>query len=58
MIVMLLAAVVLAYTAEPKESKKGKFNVTIITSLAFVIGDLTKLALDDDTYFELIPLKQ
>jgi superfamily II DNA helicase RecQ len=57
MIVMLLAANILDYTAERKVLANGTTSVTIYASLGFVAGDPTKLALDDDSYFEELPLK-
>jgi hypothetical protein len=57
MIVMLLAAGIIDYSADRKETTKGKYQVTIIASLAFVAGDPSKLALNDDSYFECLPLK-
>jgi hypothetical protein len=57
MIVMLLAAGILDYSADRTETSKGKYHVTIIASLAFVKDDPSKLALNDDSYFELLPLK-
>jgi hypothetical protein len=39
------------HSADRKETAKGTYFVNIITSLAFVAGDLSKLALNDDTYF-------
>jgi hypothetical protein len=57
MIVMLLAANILNYTAERKLLPNKQTSVTVYASLGFVVGDPTKLALDDDSYFEDIPLK-
>jgi hypothetical protein len=54
---MLLAAHIIDYSADQKESTKGKYNVTIIASLTFVAGNPSKLALNDDSYFESLPLK-
>jgi hypothetical protein len=57
MIVMLLAANIIDYSADQKETSKGKYNVTIIASLAFVKDDPSKLTLNDNSYFESLPLK-
>jgi hypothetical protein len=57
MIVMLLAAKIIDYSADRKEITTGKYSVTIVASLAFVADDPSKLAMNDDSYFESLPLK-
>jgi hypothetical protein len=57
LILMLLGAKILSYTAERTEPSPGKFTVTIYGSLAFVSGDTTRLAINDDTHWVLLPLK-
>jgi superfamily II DNA helicase RecQ len=58
MIMMLLAAKILRYVTERKESTPpGKFTMSVFGSLAFVSGNATKLALNDPSYWTLLPLK-
>ena len=56
MILMLLGAKILSYSAERKESTPGKFVVTIYGALAFVPGNTTRLAINDDSHWVLLPL--
>jgi hypothetical protein len=58
MILMLLAANVLRYVIERKERTPGKFTMSVFGSLAFVIGDASKLALNKPSYWTLLPLKE
>ncbi len=57
LILMLLAAKILEYVIKRKEKSPGKFEVTVLGALAFVAGDSTTLALNDDSYWKLVPLK-
>jgi hypothetical protein len=57
MILMLLAAKILRYVIERKETTAGKFTMSVFGSLAFVSGDPTKLALNEASYWTLLPLK-
>ena len=60
MILMLLAAKILTYTVETKESStedKKKSTLTIVAALGFVTNEPTKLAICDDTYWTNIPLR-
>jgi hypothetical protein len=56
LILMLLGAKILQYVIERKEKSPGKFEVNVFGALAFVSGDATTLALNDDTYWALLPL--
>jgi hypothetical protein len=57
MILVLLAARILTYSVDTKESadKKKKSTITIVAALGFVAGEPTKLAICDDGYWERIP---
>jgi hypothetical protein len=57
LILMLLGAKILAYSAERKEISTGKFGVTVYGALAFITGDTTRLAINDDAHWALLPLK-
>jgi hypothetical protein len=43
--------------AERKKTANGKHSITVIASFAFVVGNPIKLTLDNDLYFEALPLK-
>jgi hypothetical protein len=58
LILLLLGAKILRYYTERKEKSPGKFDVTIYGSLAFVEGDPTKLAINEASYWTVLPLKQ
>jgi hypothetical protein len=58
MILMLLAAKILRYVTERKEAAAGKFSMSVFGSLAFVTGDETKLAINETSYWSLLPLKE
>ena len=57
MILMLLAARILTYNVDTKESsdKQQKSIVTVVASLGFLPGEPTKLAICDDTYWSRLP---
>ena len=57
MIMMLLAARILTYNVETKESteKEQKSIVTVVASLGFLPGKPTKLAICDDSYWRRLP---
>jgi superfamily II DNA helicase RecQ len=57
LILMLLAARILEYVIDRKETSPGKFEVTVVGALAFVTGDATRLAMNDDAQWSLLPLK-
>ena len=57
-ILMLLAARILNYVVDRKETTLGNFQVNIFGTLAFLPGDNTRLALSEDSSFALIPLKE
>jgi uncharacterized membrane protein len=51
-ILMLIAARILMYSAEKKEStEKKKMTITIIGALPFVWNNATKLAICNDSYW-------
>ncbi len=54
---MLLAAKTLQHVAERKETAPGKSEASIYGSLAFVEGDVTRLAMNEASYWSLLPLK-
>jgi hypothetical protein len=58
MLLMLIGAKILVYHTERKEKSEGKFIVTVFGALAFVAGSDNMLALDDDSYWIRLPLKE
>jgi hypothetical protein len=56
-ILMLLGAKMLQCVAERKETAPGKSEVSIYGSLAFVEGDVTRLAMNEASCWSLLPLK-
>ena len=57
LILMLIGAKILRHYPVRKEKSPGKFEVTIYGALAFVKGNPTQLALSNDSYWNLLPLK-
>ena len=59
LVLMLLAAKILKYNTDRKTSEDGKTTtVTVLGALAFMSNNQTKLTLNDDSYWTLIPLKE
>ena len=59
LILMLLAAKILRYYTQQKTSDDGKTTTVMVSgALAFMANDPTKLTLNDDLYWTLIPLKE
>jgi hypothetical protein len=56
-ILMLLGAKILQHVAERKETAPGKSEVSIYGSLAFVEGDVARLAMNEASCWSLLPLK-
>jgi hypothetical protein len=59
LLLMLLASKILKYNTQRKTSDDGKTTtVTVSGALAFMSDDATKLTLNDDSYWRLIPEKE
>ncbi len=59
MTMMLLAAKILKYSAVRKEGAVAtSSDITIYAALSFVAADESRLAVNDDSYWEMIPTRE